>query len=789
MDAVRQDQKAVLPYLLRDEEHTKELELLFAGKPLEDKQLQEKLVAQIVQASLSEELLFTSEYPNARGDLSRYALSMLGMNNKGELFTEDETLQNKVPALLNTMLHNGKQAISDDFVAELLAYSKSAENSLYHAKIQQQLGRYLTETQVARLNELIRTLDGETLSQEIAQEQAKPKESPEEEAAEPRPDVEELANKDEAKVESPEPNSDAEEPANKGEAKVESPNVEQGKKEAQTQDGVENEAPEQKAPTPSTVPGSKMTEEAYSKPSASVQPSAQDLYNPHVVSIELESELEEREQRLLRESDPMMQTRAFTTKVKDLVKYRAKDMFDPIPLKYPSEPLFGETLVHMDANGRASSEPLLQFKFGKVIMPSPKVDDSVYEIMAIRTLKNGIKKPFIRCDFSDPKMAQMFLTKTVDNLIAIGYDIEDMSVQPKMQAFFDALKASKLENQFTIEETVPELDLDQSNKVTEPAIQGDELGKNNEPVTLVSEQIRQDGPNAINVDQLKANELVAVLNADRETLTLPNQNAYDQIKGYVDKLFKKTGPKADRPLGPREFEKLSAFPTEVIQKVYGEKHGPRFEQVIENERKRISGEPPVDAGSPKVPESSTQPSQEPLPEPTDGQPVTEEDMLSREQPPLEDYDYPLLHQSEDQGERYVHDDFVGPPMSSGLASEQESLAQQQLNETQEKQVSDAGSLVVAKSFGELSELTADELTEGVNGGDTSIIEGVKRLASHGAENMTQQELVFLDSLPEDVKPVFAEALSSLGIDIPSANEELKVEEPKVDETEPTKYKR
>jgi hypothetical protein len=528
----------VLPYLVGEEQYAKEYAELFNGEMLKDASLQKKLIESIVSSAKGGVEYFSAEYPTAQVDLSRHALNLLGMNKKGKVFTQDKELLADAPFLLNSLIYGKGKVYSEEVAAELLAYESNKKGSKYTQEARAMLDSYLSDMVMERLKKIANDAESDNVLKQAPQVEA-----------EQDMIVPPLA-----------PDMDSESP-------------QQGANVVSLADDSSAQVANDDVQVPSTV---------YDKPGASIEPSFKDISSPHIVTKELADALEERMLNILSESEPMMQRRGFTTKVADLIKYKAQDLFDPIPLRYPSEPLFSESLVHMDANGRASSEPLLQFKFGKVIMPNAKVDDAVYKIMAIETLRNGVKKPHIKCDFSNPKTAQDFLLKTVDELIEVGYDINDMSVQPKMQKFFDALKASKLTNEFSISETRP--DEKPELKVEPEAVltQEEAMVANNKLVTNVTETLSLNQENPIPVNQLSAENLNSVLMADAETLSTLNQKTHKEVKSYVGNLVKKANPETGKSIGPRELEKLGLISVDAISNTFGDSQGKRFTEIMEN---------------------------------------------------------------------------------------------------------------------------------------------------------------------------------------------------------------
>jgi hypothetical protein len=531
MEFAELEKKMVLPYLVGEEQCAKEYAELFNGKMLDDAALQKRLIESVVSSAKNGVESFSAEYPTAQIDLSRHALRLLGMNKEGNVFTQDKNLIADAPFLLNSLIYGKGKVYSEEVATELLAYEANKKSSKYSQEARTMLDSYLSDMVMERLKKIANDAEVDNVIKQA-------------------PQVELVSVQG-----------------------IEAPpilvQVDSGT--PPTQEAI-NTVPEG-AQVPSTV---------YDKPSASVEPSFEDISSPHIVTKELADELDERLLRLLSESDPMMQKRGFTTKVADLIKYKAQDLFDPIPLRYPSEPLFSDTLVHMDANGRASSEPLLQFKFGKVVMPNAKVDQSVYKIMAIQTLRNGVTQPHIRCDFSDPKIAQDFLIKTVDELMEVGYDINDMTVQPKMKTFFEALKASKISNEFSISQTRPD---EKPELAVEPEVTltpEETLIENNKLVTGVTETLSLNQETPIPVNQLSAANLNSVLMADVDILSQLNKTTHKEVKGYVASLVKKANPENGKTIGPRELEKLNEISVEAISNTFGDSQGKRFTEIMEN---------------------------------------------------------------------------------------------------------------------------------------------------------------------------------------------------------------
>ena len=527
----------VLPYIVGEEQYAKEYAELFNGKMLNDAALQKRLIESVVSSAKNGVENFSAEYPTAQVDLSRHALSLLGMNKEGKVFTQDKNLLADAPFLLNGLIYGKGKVYSEEVATELLAYEANKQASKYSQETRTMLDSYLSDMVMERLKKIANDAEVDNVIKQA-------------------PQVEQVSN-----MEIPAIIPDGDQEIH--------PKVDEGRVSTPETMGVSQE----EAEVPSTV---------YDKPSASIEPSFEDISSPHIVTKDLADELDERLLQLLSESDPMMQKRGFTTKVEDLIKYKAQDLFDPIPLRYPSEPLFSDTLVHMDANGRASSEPLLQFKFGKVVMPNAKVDQSVYQIMAVQTLRNGVTQPHIKCDFSDPKVAQDFLVKTVDELMAVGYDINDMTVQPKMKKFFEALKASKITNEFSISQArpdeTPELSVDPEVTLT----QEEALIANNKLVTGVTETLSLNQETPMPVNQLSAANLNSVLMADVDILSQLNKKTHKEVKGYVASLVKKANPENGKTIGPRELEKLNEISVEAISNTFGDSQGKRFTEIMEN---------------------------------------------------------------------------------------------------------------------------------------------------------------------------------------------------------------
>lgn len=529
------EKKMVLPYLIGEEQYAKEYAELFNGEMLADAALQKKLVESVVYSAKNGVESFSAEYPTAQVDLSRHAINLLGMNKEGKVFTQDKNLLSDAPFLLNSLIYGNGKVYSEEVATELLAYEANKSASKYPQEVRTMLDSYLSDMVMDRLKKIANDAEVDNVIKQAPQVESEPT------------------------MEVP--------PIILDEGQGVEQSVNDGATTPETIDVALEEAQ-----VPSTV---------YEKPTASVEPSFEDISSPHIVTKDLADELDERLLRILSESDPMMQKRGFKTKVADLIKYKAQDLFDPIPLRYPSEPLFSDTLVHMDANGRASSEPLLQFKFGKVVMPNSKVDQSVYQIMAIQTLRNGVTKPHIKCDFSDPKIAQDFLVKTVDELMAVGYDINDMSVQPKMKKFFDALKASKLTNEFSISQARPDEKPEQTVEAEVTLTLEEMLVENNKLVTGVTETLSLNQETPIPVNQLSAENLNSVLMADADTLSHLNKTTHKEVKGYVASLVKKAKPETGRAIGPRELEKLHGISVEAISNTFGDSQGLKFAAIME----------------------------------------------------------------------------------------------------------------------------------------------------------------------------------------------------------------
>ncbi|MBE8232909.1 MAG: hypothetical protein HAW67_04180 [Endozoicomonadaceae bacterium] len=786
------EKEELLPHMLLDK-YAAEYDLLFKGKQLEDKELQDKLIGNIVNQSLGEVALFASEYASAKQELLEHSLSLIGMNKKGESFSTED-YQDVIPNLLDQALFNEKSVYSSEVLLKVLQYAYNTENNKYDQDVKDALSNYLTEERLTDLNNMARSTRKRSKFNNLLDKVTNESENCLIKAAvmnaklttdapdlgeqlssadnEPQIEIDENDPNNPDLSEFPEPTIEA---TNLNESLNDAPNLDEpsinNEPTAQHPSDVEdapvatpvNESTDI-APEDANLESASIPDDSYEQNAASVEPDITDDEYPYKVTEDLLAELERREMDLLKNSEPMMQIRGFKTKLEDLIKHRARDMFDPVPLQYPSEPLFNETLVAMDENGRVSSKPLLQFKNGKVVMPSAKVPDEVYEMMAVRTLKNGVRKPHIKCNFHNPSEAQEFLRKTVNNLVDVGYDIEDMTVQPKMQVYFDKLKADLLENQFTIQESRPDLTEAPTPEANHELSQSDEFELANQSVSEVSRLMNEKQENFIPVNQLTSEQIKSVLESNESSLTEVNKKTYKEVADYSASLISKLSAEGIGKLGSNEQDKVRSLSDLAVLNAYGEQALAKYKVIMENNEVEPSSGLAADEPKNKAVENEpeinhTAPEYEASPENDASSSLTDVDLDMPLPPPYQEHDQTYDEMPPPPEEEYTPEQSLeeierpAPPAptnenkTASLNPELDSLEQDEGLKEQMKQAQ-VNSQVIGLS--EMLDMDGEQIESLYNSGHNDVVHLVNELKDTNTNFLSDDELKLVKILPNNL---------------------------------------
>lgn len=506
---------------LIESRYAEDIARLMELRSIEDTQAQPDLVRLITDRALSDEPIEFTEYPHARADLASRALYLNGFNPQGEDFGLDVS-EPEFKQLIDSSI-GGEGFVDDGTVKLLLKYQNDNDAYAISEKVKGYLDNYLNEN-LARVVEVAvkNNIEHEpVVIQSLANSMANPNIKP----ADTEPNENPVIPADELVSE------------NSMDQSV-----------AVVQRGDLDYAPDYRRDADREIEARKRISQIIANARLG------DLENnkPSVIFVE----------------------RRVIDKLQSFAKNKLADALDPVPLDYPSESLFSSSLSEMDDNGRVTKVHL-HYRKDKVVMPSANSPKEVYDIMAAKILEKGIKKPYLKANFRDPRQAEKFIRETVSSLTAIGYDIEDMSVHPKHQVLFDNIKAEYLDMQNTIEEAPEAL----TNDIYQNA---PNLAELNDPISAITaERIRVENP--VPVEQFSAEQLSSLLtvvgyvdkalgvdeNGDERKLTERNADTVRIGKDYVEKLIGKID--TERGLGSREAEKLGNIDPKLIEFAFADK--------------------------------------------------------------------------------------------------------------------------------------------------------------------------------------------------------------------------
>jgi hypothetical protein len=506
--------KAMLAELI-ESQYAEEVARLLELRPIEDEQAQPELVELITQRALSDDAIDYTEYPNARMDLASRALHLNGLNPQGENFGGNIN-RDDFNKLLDVTLGEGQGFVDDDMVKLLIKYQNDKESYNINDQVKGYLDSYL-DVNLARIVDIA---DKKGIQHE-------PVEIPE-----PSPE----ASTERALEELPSDELVTENDLDQSVATVERGDLDYEPDYVRNVD-TENEA-----------------RKAISKIISNARLGDQQNNIPSVNYVE----------------------RKVVDKLKSFVKNKAADALDKFPLDYPSESLFSDSLSEMDDNGRVTKVHL-HYKRNKVVMPTANSPKEVYDIMAAKVMEKGIKNPYIKANFTNPRDAEKFIRSTIESLTAVGYDIEDMSCHPRNAVLFESIKEQYNDMINTIEEApVIPVEPELSNENEMPTLEEVNLAVS----AITASRVATENP--MPVEQFSPSDLNTLLeyhrflepvgedvNGDVVQLTPRNIDTVNIGVAYVEKLVNKIG--TDRGLGAREAEKLSAISPELIQTVFADK--------------------------------------------------------------------------------------------------------------------------------------------------------------------------------------------------------------------------
>ena len=169
-------------------------------------------------------------------------------------------------------------------------------------------------------------------------------------------------------------------------------------------------------------------------------------------NLRYQLEVERRTEALLSLNELMRKQPDWVNRtVVDKLKTKAKNAFDSAlgqnTMASPSESIFGETLSQIDdATGRVVNE-MVRYNNSmggfKATFKDPQVPKEAYLATAHRLAVEGVQNPYIKATFRNPDLAREFLHQMVDSLVEAGYDIEDIRVAPNLRDQFHELKINK----------------------------------------------------------------------------------------------------------------------------------------------------------------------------------------------------------------------------------------------------------------------------------------------------------------------------------------------------------
>jgi hypothetical protein len=297
-------------------------------------------------------------------------------------------------------------------------------------------------------------------------------------------------------------------------------------------------------------------------------------------SIVLERAAEaEVKMRAILDSNSEYTRRSFVDKLNDKIRNASADLLDPSPLIYPAESLFSDSLAVKDSNERVT-DVLLTFKrkLGQheVNFKSAGVGDDVYDYAANKLAFEGVSEPYINTSFKDPKMAIMFMEKSVDALIRAGYDIEKISVAPKLRAAFENY-SMQYKGDFSLSQKPDNYDQlvqEHENELAAEIEQNQPIPNSRKPIddensfinselAPLTEQVIATG---MPISQLTTDQLMKVLSKLPDSkvpydpnvagLSQANRQLVHEAKKYFTTLLKKANEKPEK-LGRHELDKLN----------------------------------------------------------------------------------------------------------------------------------------------------------------------------------------------------------------------------------------
>lgn len=207
-----------------------------------------------------------------------------------------------------------------------------------------------------------------------------------------------------------------------------------------------------------------LSDESIKEDVLSLEAAQQKAYLDHKLSVDLQTDALMKINAIMDEN-PSFVHRTVVDKLKDKIINTATDFTNPHHLIYPSESIFSETISKVDENGRVVDE-LFSFK-QSLITREPKIEfkskspsDEAFKLAALHAQKEGIKYPHVGSTYRDPRMAIGFMKNTVDALIEVGYQIEDISVDPHLRKAFEHHIALNHSQKHTLSEAPESLRVD-----------------------------------------------------------------------------------------------------------------------------------------------------------------------------------------------------------------------------------------------------------------------------------------------------------------------------------------
>ena len=252
------------------------------------------------------------------------------------------------------------------------------------------------------------------------------------------------------------------------------------------------------------------------------------------------------------------------------------------PLIYPSESIFGQTIATKDANDRVT-DTHLRFKTTlghnkRVVFSSPNVPEHIFTLAAAKVMADGIEKPHIDVRMRDPQKAMSFMRNSVDALVEIGYDIDDISVSSNLQKAFEQYKLEKHTPSLSIGEA-PSNDPEIKPEGLAPTF-ADRMERLNQPITSIGETFAEKNSTVIG-GELSFNELSASVEAmahaktvayDPEVLSItpPNREVLRQVHDYINNTLLKYAIEGNPKMGSKQRGNLTNLPQEIMNEIFGE---------------------------------------------------------------------------------------------------------------------------------------------------------------------------------------------------------------------------